>query len=166
MPKLERIVQFEMNDFTYELATYGDLLRITCNDDTIHVQQKEVELNNNIGLKSINEIIGSFAEYITFCETVRPYFSIGFWDDECAKRTDIYAKITFFLQDGSQTFSSWKIDKIMSEMKGGLSATSLINDYECFVYNTNFSDLKDYHPQSPIMSKEKLIEISNKKNHE
>ncbi|MGG1343829.1 hypothetical protein ABE244_25375 [Bacillus toyonensis] len=78
MPKLETIVQFKINDFTYELATYGDLLRFTCNDDTIHVQQKEVELNNNICLKSINEIIGSFAEYITFVRQFDRIFQLVF----------------------------------------------------------------------------------------
>ena len=114
------ILTYEMGDSIYELAQAGHLIRITRDAETIHVQFTRIstEGKNSAGLKNLNDIIGSFAEYVKFIEESKMFKDVFFSDDEFAKHTNIDGYINYVLPTGEEIQYSQRVDIIKGEMKG------------------------------------------------
>ena len=140
----ELSIDYKMDGHLYNLATFKDLYRLTRDQEVIYVGFK--------GEDTINNIIGSLCSYILDVEHKKEYRSISFSDDEWAKRTDIYASISY-VRNGEIKSIKDKIDFISGEMKGGYASSSLIREYEMFSYNAKtLEELEEKIPKGKAMT--------------
>lgn len=115
-------LSYNQSGHTYELLELGTLIKISRDKEIIHVQPKNPSYQSstkqllNLGLKNLNEIIGSFADYVTFCETLSPYKSIWLTEEEFSRRTEIYGNFKYIKDTGEEINLQCKVDTVQGEM--------------------------------------------------
>lgn len=160
----EVFIKFKKNGSSYEVSTLKEILKITRDEEIIHVQLCNIYQQPllDIGLKDLNYIVGNLNKYIEFCEINQIYKGIEFDADEWEKRTRIDATMRYTSPDGEISLYKIEIDSVKGNMRGTQGDRLIEEKYYPFVSSKSIEQPSEPKSVAKMMSMEDLTKYLNR----